>query len=275
MIDTSPTSFKIVSKSTYKNSSVYKWLLSRRTEVKRIFTLNTASKGLLLIFLTSSLVSCSMFSHRALLGEDAKKGSAPKNMVPREQYDALLKKYEALVNDKQIAAAKTNKKVDLNRPEILDALSNAQEPALAETVNVFDETAMAKMPVAKGVSKIAPQIDVELNPDAIEKEIGLIREAQEFVVQNKFNNAMENLKALEKSPVKQIRVNAKFLVGEILFKQQEYDLALQVFEEIITQNAFSGVVIKSLGRLIVCAEKLKLAEKQQRYHSLLHDFFEA
>ena len=50
---------------------------------------------------------------------------------------------------------------------------------------------------------------------------------------------------------------------------------MQIFEEIIEKDAFSGTVIKALGRLIVCSEKLKLEKKKERYYSLLHDFFES
>ena len=82
------------------------------------------------------------------------------------------------------------------------------------------------------------------------------------------------MRPLEKSPVKQLMVWSKYLIGEILFKQNEFDLAMQVFEEIINKHAFSGLVIKSLGRLIVCSEKLKLTKKKEQYYSLLHDFFE-
>ena len=39
--------------------------------------------------------------------------------------------------------------------------------------------------------------------------------------------------------------------------------------------AFSGVIIKTLGRLITCAEKLKLSKKKDVYFSILHDFFDA
>ena len=63
-------------------------------------------------------------------------------------------------------------------------------------------------------------------------------------------------------------------MGEILFSQGEYDLSLQIFEEILERHAFSGLVIKTLGRLIVCSEKLKLVGKQEKYYSILHDFFE-
>ena len=83
------------------------------------------------------------------------------------------------------------------------------------------------------------------------------------------------LKELEGSKEKQIVVRAKMMLGDLLFNQGEYDLSSQVYEEIIGKYAFSGFVIKALGKLVVCSEKLKQPEKQAKYYSLLHDFFEA
>ncbi len=95
-----------------------------------------------------------------------------------------------------------------------------------------------------------------------------------LVGQNKFEDALQLLKSLEGSSNNQVAVRTKFWTGEIFFKQGEYDLSMQVYEEVISQHAFSSIVLKALGRLIVCVEKLKLQKKYDLYYSLLHDFFE-
>ena len=92
---------------------------------------------------------------------------------------------------------------------------------------------------------------------------------------NKFDNALAILKDLETSKEKQIVVRAKLALGDLLFKQGEFDLAMQAYEDIIKNYAFSGLVVKALGKLIACSEKLKQPEKQAKYYSLLHDFFDA
>ena len=84
---------------------------------------------------------------------------------------------------------------------------------------------------------------------------------------------MNLLKNLQKSKHKQIQVRAQFFMGEALFLQGEFDLARQAYEEIIQKNAFSGFVIKTLERLIACAEHLGMKEKKEQYHSILYDFF--
>jgi lipopolysaccharide biosynthesis regulator YciM len=111
--------------------------------------------------------------------------------------------------------------------------------------------------------------------DDIDGQITRLREAQEAIKVNKFETALVTLKDLENSEERQIAVRAKMMLGDLLFNQGEFDLASQVYEEIITKHAFSGFVLKALGKLVACSEKLKQPEKQAKYYSLLHDFFEA
>ena len=99
--------------------------------------------------------------------------------------------------------------------------------------------------------------------------------ANTLVTKTKYGRALELVTPLKHSSDRQVQVRAKFLVGEILFQQEEYDLAMQVFEEVITKYAFSGVVLQALNRLITCSEKLALPKKKRRYHSILYDFFES
>ena len=96
-----------------------------------------------------------------------------------------------------------------------------------------------------------------------------------YLEQKQTEKAMILLKELEGSPVRQIKVRAKLNIGNLLFDQKEYDLALQKYEEIIGQYAFSGLVLEALTKIIDCSEKLGLQEKRKRYYSILHDFFES
>jgi hypothetical protein len=156
----------------------------------------------------------------------------------------------------------------------------------SELVNRID-TAIPDTPGADGVDALkmettkGPLVPTSMgvktvnNTDDIDDQISRLREVQELVKVNKFENALIILKDLEASKEKQVVVRAKMMLGDLLFNQGEYDLSSQVYEEIIGKYAFSGFVIKALGKLVVCAEKLKQPEKQAKYYSLLHDFFEA
>ena len=86
--------------------------------------------------------------------------------------------------------------------------------------------------------------------------------------------AMDILIKLQKSSYRQIQVRAQFLVAKGLFLQEEFDLALQAYEDIIQRSAFSGLVLEALQQAIVCTKKLGIKDKEDRYYSMLHDFFE-
>ena len=222
------------------------------------------------------MTSCSWISSkRSLFGDetesnDAEVRSAKLQSVPKEQYEQLQKKYNELL-------AKTRDHVPAKQamaPEdIVNQLNQAKENSdLVETVDVFGSD-MAQKGV-NSVDKRAVVAPVDVPPSEIESQIIKLERAKVLTSQNKFDQSLTILKELERSNVKQIKVRAKFEIGELLFIQGEFDLAMQVFEEIIHNEAFSGVVLKVLGRLIVCSEKLKLNKKKQKYYSILHDFFE-
>jgi len=258
------------------------------------------------------LESCSwVSSRRSLFGNDPKiekekeaevkkkkaaayaaKGKSAE--VPREEYEQLMGKYQALLNgnydpkkleEEKAGMVDPGRPADLKDPaQLVEQLKTAPEVRgaegsgpnadLVETVDVFGKNGI--------VRKEGPQMTMGLTQhesdmvsESIESEIIKLRDSERLIAQNKFNEALNLLKIVENSTSRQVRVRAKYLLGEILFKQKEYDLAMQVFEEIISKDAFSGMVLKSLGRLIVCTEKLKQEKKQQQYYSILHDFFEA
>lgn len=244
-------------------------------KVKRIFVL--------LFFLTSC---SSLWSHRT------EKNAEVQN-VPKEQYDELAKKYQDL-----LLASKSQPKVEDAAPEVKQTLTNSETTQLkpeisavtnldaAELVNNLDKAIKDASPTVgvnalEETAKKGPPVPNSMgvqqvnHSDDIEEQIIQLREASTLVKVNKFENALAILKDLELSKEKQIVVRSKMMLGDLLFQQGEYDLAMQAYEDIIKNYAFSGMVVKALGKLIVCSEKLKQPEKQAKYYSLLHDFFEA
>ncbi|RLA62999.1 MAG: hypothetical protein DRQ88_10865 [Epsilonproteobacteria bacterium] len=165
--------------------------------------------------------------------------STKERTVSQKEYDELLTKYNQLKNKQDPSVA-------------IDEIS-------IETVDV-----VATSPSRTMASKVEVETDLEK-----------LNFAEKYVAVGNFEEATMLLKKLEVSGNRQVQVRAKFLLGEIMFGQQEYDLALQIFEDIIKNYSFSGLVMKTLDRLEVCSKKLKLSEKQKRYHSILYDFFES
>ena len=219
------------------------------------------------------------------LSDGASSGSAT---VSKDQYDELSRKYNDL-----LAKSKNLSPLEMAQaPIVIGNLNDQSKPHLADTthidpselVNQIDSAIpdignldlIANSSPSKGpATPTSMGVKTLNNSDEIDDQISRLREVQELVKVNKFDAALSILKDLEASKEKQIVVRAKMMLGDLLFNQGEFDLSSQVYEEIINKYAFSGFVIKALGKLVVCSEKLKQPEKQAKYYSLLHDFFEA
>lgn len=260
-------------------------------KVKRNYARKAINSGLL-ICSTLVLTSCSsLWLHRdqtidSALEDGAKSQSST---VPKEQYDEMVRKYQELLTQSK------NLKSQEVAAEHVPVDPAAQKKPMTNEATMFDPSELVNridsaIPDASGTDGVdalradttnGPAVPTSMgvktvnNTDDIDDQISRLREVQELVKVNKFENALIILKELESSKEKQIVVRAKMMLGDLLFNQGEYDLSSQVYEEIIGKYAFSGFVIKALGKLVVCSEKLKQPEKQAKYYSLLHDFFEA
>lgn len=244
--------------------------------------------------------SCSSFTRQ----RDNNYANSPSQptTVPKEQYDELVRKYQELLNQSKnqdsnksnsVASAETksessNKGEQQVKPQISQAttidpseLVNHLDQSVPDAKSSPDAVDALSVEAKKVEKKVGPPLPNSMavehvnNSDDIDDQIVRLREAQDLIKVNKFEQSLAILKELEGSKEKQIVVRAKVMLGDLLFNQGEYDLAMQVYEEIIKKYSFSGYVLKSLGRLVACSEKLKQTEKQAKYYSLLHDFFEA
>jgi TolA-binding protein len=256
-----------------------------------------------LLMLCSALffTSCSsLWLHRGQTVDSVQAGQniAPA-MVSKDQYDELARKYQELLTLSKNQGAKPETTVEpqsnptsgidkatQTKPEIGASTSidpselvNHIDKAIPDTAAVDSVDALKSEGVVN--NEKGPPVPTSMgvqhvnNTDDVDEQITKLREVQALVKVNKFDNALTVLKELENSKEKQIVVRAKMMLGDLLFNQGEFDLASQVYEEVIKKYAFSGFVLKALGKLVVCGEKLKQPEKQAKYYSLLHDFFEA
>jgi len=245
--------------------------------VKRLFLHRVNLLPFFIVLL--QLSSCSwVSSKRSLFGSLDESNDTEHKTVSRAEYNALAKKYESLLNERKRDNVKgtevnTNKELqqNLDSDEVAKKIEGVKTE-LAETVDVFKQNPpTTRKKVSQQKSKGSSDGE---DTALIEDHIAKIRKAERLLSEKKYDAAINIIKKLGHSSVKQVAVRARFLMGEVLFTQGDYDLAMQLFEEVLTKNAFSGIVIKTLGRLIVCAEKLKIPDKQERYYSILHDFFE-
>lgn len=235
-----------------------------------------------IFFIIFGTSSCSWLSKRKTLFDDVTKESdeAPSGKkMSQKKYDDLMKKYEDLLrkyNEQQVANRGGQSNKSESEQLIKDLGASRPGIGLAETVDVFGKNGIANQAkkeksgivVDSGLEQPLPMSDKKL-----ESEVAELNKAIDHLRGNRFDQGMEIFKKLEKSESNQIRVRAKYFIGDLLFIQKEYDLSLQIFEDLIQNYAFSGVTLKALGRLIVCSQQLKLKEKEERYYSILHDFF--
>ena len=207
-----------------------------------------------LLLMTSS---CSWYRNleRSLVEDDQKQ--AKQRPVTRQQHDQLLVKYEEL--------SKKYEQLKEGKPQssLVDEISNTQTENFSqgagnvETVNLF--------PAGNEANSVLPA--------DTESQLGLFRRGLALRNSNP-GEATKIFQQLESGAAPAVKVRARFQIGELLLSKQQYDLALQVFEDIINKNAHSGVVLDALRSAVVCTDKLGIQNKKAQYSSMLTDVFE-
>ncbi len=212
--------------------------------------------------------SCSWYRdlQRSLVEDDERTNSKrTMRAVPREQYDQLLVKYEELSKKYESLKDKNPK-----QSSITDDLKNAQSENFAtpspnvetETVDVFSGAG------AGAAAGVAPKVSGD-----VEEQLNLYRRGVSMKTSNP-GEATKIFQGLETQAVPAISVRAKQQIGELLYSRQQFDLALQVFEDVINKHAYSGVVLDALKYAAVCSDKLGIPSKKDQYSSMLRDVFE-
>ncbi len=202
-----------------------------------------------LLLLTFS--SCSWLERveRDLVSDSKTKQSASKT-IPKEQYDQLLAKYEDL--NRQYNEMKESQSGN-------SLVNDLHKAPLKSSNDPLDVT-----PVVEPLSDLTPQ----------DSESALNRYQQAISMKSqKPAEALRLFQSLEHQGPLSLRARSKFHIGDMFLKQNEFDLALQSFDDVISKNAYSGIVLDALKGAVVCADKLGLKEKKDQYQSLLKDVF--
>lgn len=222
-----------------------------------------------LIILCTIIASCSLLENARKPLDQKPSGKT----VPREQYDKLMKSYVELSKKHQLLTGKSSNesqetKIEKNsndndsRPEGLDAN--------IDSVDVFAEVNKAQNSNTKNDTMPASPMNASAMTN---KEVDLLKRALALKSSGKSDQALKIFQALETSTVIQVKVRAKYYLGEILLEKKQYDLAMQAFEGIVTNYAFSGLVVDSLRHLVTCTDQLGIVDKKQKYLLMLRDVF--
>lgn len=184
--------------------------------------------------------------------------------VSRDQYDQLVVKYEEL--NRKYEELKEGKP-EAEKSSLVDELQNTQAENFSQGAATVD-TETVNLVTNEAIASTA---DVTKNLDA---QLNLFRRGLSMKASNP-GEATKVFQQLEAQGDPAVRVRAKLQVGELLFSKQQYDLALQVFEDIINKNAYSGAVLEALKYAVACSDKLGIKNKKEQYSSVLNDVFGA
>jgi tetratricopeptide (TPR) repeat protein len=224
-----------------------------------------------------SFVSCSSLvesTRKSLLGDTSPRSNTKKQVkwVSKSQYDDLMMKYKTL--SEKYENLKEEKIANSSAFNQLDELASKK---VDETVDVFGDKGIVKQNntmTPPPVVKPLPPKKQSVSIDRVEQELTYYKKAVAVFDNGKIEEALKMFQSLEQSSHKQIRVRSKKYIGDIYFSKTKYDLALQVYENIINNDSYSGKVIPVLRTAAICSGKLGLNEKKAQYESILRDFFE-
>ena len=201
----------------------------------------------------STFVSCSTLSKLNPMNY-FRRDRTQEKPVTRAEYNELLKKYEKLLAKHTPTTPVENRSNKSDEEEI-----EQLEKLITQVLNT------KKAKVAKKQIYSSEQVRNEL------KRLAQLKRKMD---QKKFGDALLLVKELESSQVEQVRAQTRFYFSEILFMQKEYDLAMQIYEEIMIKMDFSIYAKESLEKLVLCTNKLNRESKNSYYQSILKKFGE-
>src|SRR5690606_31869870 len=117
-----------------------------------------------------------------------------------------------------------------------------RDEMITEVVDLSTIATPAARPAPKKAVVPAPPV-VVASPESIEQEVDLYQKAMLLKNNGNLDEAMKIFNRLNQAKSKQVLVRVKNQLGHIYQAQGEYDLAVQVYKEVIENYAFSGVVI--------------------------------
>jgi hypothetical protein len=211
------------------------------------------------------LNSCAWYRdlERSLVEDDEKKANKSRT-VSREQYDQLLVKYEELSKKyetiKEGGPKESNSLVDELQKSSSENFANVSPNV--ETVDAFTGKNQQVVVATENISS------------DVESQLALFKKGVMMKSSNP-GEATKIFQQLESQGAPAVKVRSKLQIGELLYGKGQFDLAVQVFEDIINTQAHSGIVLDALKYAVVCSDKLGIQNKKDQYASMLNDVFEA
>ena len=217
------------------------------------------------LFLTQ-FISCGWIdqSSRSVFEPDQSKKAPARsqNLVSKNQYDQLMEKYRAVYSENQ----KLKEKLGISVKPLADDFQSAD----SNTISINQESSKDQnVNPVKQMSNEGASVDDE----NFQKNMSNYEEGLKNFDEKKYLAARKLFEQTSTSSFSQIKVRSRFYLGRTFMMEDQYDLALQMFDEVITSHAYSSYVFEALRFGAECAKKLKQETKYQEYVSLLQDVF--
>lgn len=190
--------------------------------------------------------------------------------VSQEQFDALLTKYKAAMAENR----QLKEKYEYNRPgNWKDSAPIGQANTVEINGKDFEEKSSDQKIAKPSISNRGVKPVIHTDSGISKNEFRSYGTAKNLFDQRNYSESLKLFQKLENSKNDQIRVRAKFYSGLILFNQKEFDISLQVFEEILEKMAYSSYTLEALEYAYQSSVALNMEQKSIQYKSLLQDVF--
>lgn len=219
------------------------------------------------------LTSCSSWvesTHKMIDRDERAQKEPQRKWVHIGQYNQVVSQNKELKEKVELLEAQLNKTSaptgDLASEMVHDAGNDpGRDNLITEVVDLSSITNPQKKIPSKSVA-VVPIAPVE--PERVEKEVDLYQKAVLLKDNGNFDEAIKIFNQLGQAKSKQILVRVKNQLGHIYQAQGQFDLAIQMFKEVIEKYAFSGVVISALAGIVECYDKMGMPNEKLKYESL-------
>lgn len=230
---------------------------------------NLSVSFLVCLFLTS----CSSWvesTHKMIDREERAQKEPQRKWVHVGQYNQVVSQNKELQEKVELLEAQLNKKMS-NAGDLASEMAQSadNDPGRDNLITeVVDLSTITNAPSKAFDKPVVASPAVPVKPERVEKEVDLYQKAVLLKDNGNFDEAIKIFNQLNQAKSKQILVRVKNQLGHIYQAQGQFDLAIQMFKEVIEKYAFSGVVINALSGIVECYDKMGMPNEKLKYESL-------
>jgi tol-pal system protein YbgF len=152
--------------------------------------------------------------------------------------------------------ARTANAATLSRPGTTRILADKKKIKFNTSVTSRSTTSIQITPVSVATQKTTPNKTTGASTPKNTASANKMAQAQKLFDKNKLNEALELFEQIAATPSSGNAVNARYMMGECLFNQKEYDRAIMQYQKIISQHPGNEKAPTAMLRQGLAFEKL-------------------